>query len=286
MQITSLRHFRPLAAAAALSLALGFACCETDSAAATGDTVAAAAGPFDRNKGIKLPAAALDSAKITITDVNYWVENQQFVVAGILSNDALVWQKIYLRVTFQDANGKPVEVNGEPEMFIPATTNSVPPRGRSGFCWTWDMDKFSAPPARCTVSAAGAQQVSPKPIIVALDPSMVNVMTGGAKSVLDTNVQTTLAGHQASFAIFNGTDLVAQKPMVQMMIFGTDNKIWHSNVLVADSTDQVIYAGKSGPLMPREKRVIGFGMLLSALPAELQRVGVGRLEYFPFDGNQ
>ncbi len=243
---------------------------------------------FDRNKGVPLPAL-VEPIETKISGLNYWSENLKFVVAGMVENPTNKWYRFYLKVTFRSASGQPVKVNSEDQVYIPVATSVIPPLGRSSFCWNFDQFAFSEPVASCEITVAGGTKEAEKLQLSASDQSMLNAKSGIAsdpsKSADSSDMaKAEILGCQVSANIYNPFDKPVMKPMTQVIIYGKDQKIWYATVAPIDSSDQMIFAAKSGPIQPKEKRLIGMGILFQALPAELQKVGVLNIELLPFDG--
>lgn len=285
--------------AAATGAILTLAACQTSNTTDPAAEAKANAGAIvegvsglgvDRNKGVPLPAE-VQPVETKIYEENSWEENQKFVVAGMVDNKSGKWQRLFLKVTFKNAAGNPVKVNGEDQVYLPVATSVVPPLGRSTFCWTFDQFAFSEPIKTALVESAGGIPAQPKNLLTAEDISMVSVQSGQASAISQNPdsakvLNTTAVGSQISCNVLNPFDKTVLKPMTQFVIYGNDSKIWYATVVPIDSSDQMVYASKSGPLAGKEKRVVGVGILHRAMPAGLQKVGIHRVEFLPFDATE
>ncbi len=276
---------------AAFLLAIGCSTCqqtgeESANANKPGEARPAAPTPIDpseRNKGIHVPDGGIEP-QVNIVDLNYWYENQQFTIVGYCENHATNWQRLFLKVSFTDAQGKPLQVNDQPICYIPVASGVVPPSGRSAFSWTWDAFVFSGgTPAKCEVSGAAAFPVSAGVQLVALDPNAVQAMAVQNVPLSDTTQKAKPIGTQVSCTVYNPFEQEAKRPMTQVVLWGKDKKIWWAAVAPVDSSDVVIVSEHAGPMKAKEKRKVGTGVLHSAMPQGFQNAGFWKVEFLPFD---
>jgi len=232
------------------------------------------------NKGISLPPGTI-TAIVSISELNCWVERGQFFVTGICDSKADEWQKFWLKMTPMDAEGRPLKVNGDTSSMFVTFSDAVPPYGRTSFFAGWPLEAFSGTPDSCIVTGAAALPVNPGPILVTSAQSGVRMLVPASPG--DTvNVEKAW---QVSVTIENPLDLPAYHPRIELLLYGTDKRLWFATVLNPDDPDQksYLFSERQGAMEPKEKRNFGANITYDNLPQALQSKKIGRVEFQPFE---
>jgi hypothetical protein len=223
-----------------------------------------------------------DAAQITVTDLNYWVENGQFFVIGICNNQSDQWQKIWLKMLPMDAQQHPIDFNGAVYNTFRVLSDAVPPKGRSSFFAYWPVNLFKSTPNACQVTGAGAMQVLPGAILIAEE-------TGGIRLIDNQKIKDTTQQIEtrwlAKTTISNPLNMEASNPKIELLLYGTDNKLWMSSLLDPNNNDQkqVFTFEKYGPMAPGEKRKASIYIYYDLVPGPLKKVRIGKIEFLPFN---
>jgi hypothetical protein len=230
-----------------------------------------------------LPSGTI-TAIVTISNLNCWVEQDQFLVTGICDNGSDEWQKIWLAMVPMDASGRLLKVNGDTSSIFATFSDAVPPRGRTSFFASWPLKAFSGIPDTCMVKGAGALPMPAGPILVSAQQSGVRMIV--PQSASDT-VGVELAW-QVNVEVENPLDIQALHPRVELLIYGKDQRLWFATVLNPEDPQQSQYvnAEKGGPMEPHEKRRIGANVYYDNLPQALKDKKIGRVEFQPFEARQ
>jgi hypothetical protein len=236
-----------------------------------------AAVPKAAEQKAPAPGTPMGPAEVSFTDLNCWVEQDKFFVIGICNNESARWQQISLKMDPVTASGQPVAFNGSIVNIFPVYANAVPPKGRSSFFAFWPLSAFKSKPDTCRISGAGAQVVAPGPILLTENQSAVKMKTGGEDF-------TWLA----STTVNNPLDLPAGHPRLELLLYGTDNRLWMSTVLNPEDPAQkkTLQMEREGVLEPGEKRTIGCSIVYDNLPARLRTVKIGKVAFQAFDARQ
>lgn len=255
------------------ALAAAFFSCETH----TAPPPAAAPAPSVSDT----PPASADTAHVRIGDLNCWTEQGQFFVVGTCDNRAGTWQRIWLRMEATDNSGQPLRCNDQPSAVFPTCSRAVPPLGRTSFLVGWPLTAFSGRPANCKVTGAGAMLESPGAVLIGTEQSGVRVL---APDPADAS-KTIEKGWQASVLIQNPLNLPAERPCTELLIYGKDQRLWFSQILDpnAPALRDILSSTGSGPLAPQEQRRVSTQIFYPNLPQPLQKSGIGRVEFLPFD---
>lgn len=224
------------------------------------------------------------TAIATISNLNCWVEQGQFLVTGVCDNGASEWQKIWLQMIPMDADGHPLKVNGDTSSIFPTFSDAVPPHGRTSFFAAWPLKAFSGVPATCIVKGASALPVPSGPILIAVKKSGVRVLV--PQSPGDT--VTKEIAWQVNVTVENPLDLTAYHPRAELLIFGKDQKLWFATVLNPEDEQQKQYvkAEKDGPMEPHERRDIGANVFYDKLPGALKEQTIDHIDFYPFEGRE
>lgn len=224
-------------------------------------------------------------AKVNITALNCWVEKERFFVVGICDNLSNEWQKIWLRMTPMNQAGEPIKVNGAADALLPTFSDAVPPRGRTSFMAEWPLGAFSGIPDSCTVTGAGAITMTAGPILIASEKSGVKMLVG---EPLGDSLVMVEKSWQLNFVLENPLDMQALHPRVELLVYGTDQRLWFAGVLnPEDSLQQkVIKAEREGPMEPKEKRHVGAYVHYNNLPQFLKDNKIGYIDFQPFEARQ
>lgn len=216
-----------------------------------------------------------------ISQLNCWVEQDQFFVTGICSNQSASWQKIWLEVTPLDAEGKPLTIEKHNAVILSTFSDAVPPNGRSSFFGSWPLSAFSGVPNASSVKIAGAITQNAGPILVA---SKINSMKMLASTAPDQPATEEIAW-QVNGSILNPLPTIANHPRLEVLVFGTDNRLWLSTLLnPEDPASQVNFQfARKGPLQAQEDRPFTLQVFYASLPKALKEQKIGRVEILPFE---
>lgn len=230
----------------------------------------------------ELPAN-LVAINATVTDLNCWMENDVFFVAGICDNTSDNWQKIWLRMEPIDNKGRSISVNNLPSAGFSALSEAVPPRGRTAFCSSWKLTDFSGTPDSARIFVAGGEPRLPGAVIIAQEPSGVRMMASTA-TPNDPGYMKEV-GWQCGMVMNNPLNIPANHPRVEILIYGTDKRLWVAMVLNPEDAKQrsFITVDGEGPLKPQEKRHLDCKMYYYLLPNRLKQIMIGKVEFLAFD---
>ena len=212
---------------------------------------------------------------VQITDLHCWTERGTFYVTGICNSQSDQWQKIRLRMMPLDSAGQALKINGGTEADIPVFSTSIPPRGRSAFFQGWPMPVFSGKPDSCRIVEARGLTRDAGPILAVQELSGVKMtVTGGAEQ-----------GWQVSGLLTNPLPLEAQRPHLEMLLYGTDRRLWFATALdVQDpGLKNVLQMEGTGPMAPGSKRRFGVQITYGNLPEQLNKQKIGRVDILAFE---
>lgn len=229
----------------------------------------------------ELLPAGIAPSRIRITDLNYWTEQGQFFVTGVCVNESGAWEQIWLNVALTDEQGRALSVGGAASAVIPAFSSAVPPMGRTTFFAGWPLSGISGVPAACTVREEGSLKVAPGAILLTENVGGVRMMVPEAPGK-PTSVE---AAWQISAVLNNPLPQSARHPKLELLLYGTDNKLWFSTLLDPDDPQykSLIVSEKAGPMAGGEKRELGISVHYDQLPAALREKKIGRVELLAFD---
>lgn len=218
---------------------------------------------------------------IRIDDQNCWSEQGQFFVTGLCSNESMSRQEIWLRVEFQDAAGKALTIKKFPSAITPVFSTGIAPKGRSAFFAGWPLSDFSGTPASCKITCAGAQLLDAGPLLLVEQISGVKMLTPKAPGMPATEEKAW----QINAVLNNALPRVAAHPRLELLLYGTDKKLWLSQVLNPEDQEikGMLSMEKTGPLQGGEKRSFGLNVYYDRLPAALQEKKIGRVEMLAFN---
>ncbi|MBK6995607.1 MAG: hypothetical protein IPH31_12020 [Lewinellaceae bacterium] len=212
------------------------------------------------------------------------MEKEHFIVTGICSNTSGKWQKIWLEAIPLDAIGKPLSISRHASVIVATFSDAVPPNGRTSFYASWPLTEFSGKPASCNFKVAGAVPQDPGPILA---NSGVNGIKMFEPSVAGQAAPTE-RGWQVSGTISNPLEMVASNARLEILLYGTDNKLWMSTVINPDdpAIQPVFSFDRPGPMQPREERGFSLQVYYAGLPQALKDIKIGRVEIWPFEARQ
>lgn len=219
--------------------------------------------------------------QIQIQDLNCWVEQGQFFITGICSNETASWQKIWLKVEPLDAAGKPLNIKGFAALVAPTFSTAVAPRGRTAFFSGWPVADFSGMPDSCRISCAGAVLATAGPILLVEQLSGVKMLAPlkpGAEA-------TEEVAWQINAILNNPLPLVAAHPRLELLLYGTDNRLWYATLLDPENpaSKSVLSLEKPGPMQAGEKRGFGIYAFYERMPEALKKSKIGRVEVLGFE---
>jgi len=221
---------------------------------------------------------------ISVFQMNSWVENGKFFVTGICNNNTADWQKIWVELTPIDGNGKPVMISKCTSVIIPTYSDAVPPSGRSSFSAAFPLSDFSGKPATYSVKAVKGIQPAPGPILVSQGTSAMVMMAPGAQGEPASVEQAW----QVSGTISNPLPLIASNPMLEVLVFSQDGKLWLSTLInPSDPTlSGIFHFDRVGPFQPKEDRNFSLQVAYAILPKPIQEQKIGRVEILPFEARK
>lgn len=213
--------------------------------------------------------------------LNAWVENDRFYVTGLCNNPTSEWHKFWIEAMPFDAAGKPLSIAGHRTAIIPTFSDAVAPSGRSSFFISWPLSDFSGTPANCQIMTA---YVSPRES----GPILAVPMLNSLKMMGPLEPGSTISVEKAwyvSGSISNPLDLVASKVRLEIVLYGTDNKIWLCTLLNPDdpAVKSIFKYEREGPFQPKEERPFNLQLSYEGLPKPLQDLKISRLDILPFE---
>lgn len=243
-------------------------------------------GPAAQTGANHAPASSTGNAApalVSIDDLNCWVEKGNFFVIGLCNNESNEWQKIRLRMDPLDAAGKALSFTEGAANTFPVYADAVPPRGRSSFFAYWPLSSFAGIPDSARIGGAGAEVVPAGPILIAEQQSGVKMLSGGGAG--PGAVETRWL---ASVVLSNPLQLPASRPKTELLLYGTDKRLWMSSILDPEDPSQkdILTLERPGPMAPGEKRQLSCYIFYDNLPARLQALKIGRVEFLPFEGRK
>lgn len=224
------------------------------------------------------------TVNLPVFQINSWVENGKFYVVGICSNTTADWQKVWVELVPMNAEGKPITISKCTSVIIPTYSDAIPPSGRSSFSAAWPLSDFSGKPATCSIKAVKAIQPTPGPILVSQNSMAMIMMAPGAEG----ESASVEKAWQISGTISNPLPLIASNPMLEVLVFSKDGKIWLSTVVnPADpAVAGVFHFDREGPFQPKEDRNFSLQVAYEILPKAIQEQKIGRVEILPFDARK
>ncbi|MCB0525632.1 MAG: hypothetical protein H6576_15720 [Lewinellaceae bacterium] len=227
-----------------------------------------------------LPAAS-KITDVRITDLNCWVEKDQFCVCGICVNESPNWQKIWLQGSPINAMGESVRIHGSNAAIFPTFSSAIAPSGRTSFLAFWPLSDFEGQPDSCHVTVAGATQMSAGPVLLVDQISAVKMLV---PSKQDSSIQEEVA-LQINAVLNNPLSMQAQHPRLELLLFGKDNRLWFTTMLNPEDpqTRQMMGLEREGPMQAGEKRGVGVYAFYERLPKALQETRIGRVEMLAFE---
>lgn len=217
-----------------------------------------------------------------ISNLNTWVEAGSFIVTGICTNSSTAWQKIWLDAIPLDSAGKPLSIQKHASVVLNTFSDAVPPNGRTAFFASWPLSDFSGYPASCQVKVAGALQQIAGPILVV---PMVNALKLFAPPESGQAATEELAW-QLSGQILNPLPMQAAHPRLEVLVYGTDNRLWLSTLINPEdpATKRVFqFVAGEGPLQPNDAREFSLQVFYQGLPQALKEKKIGQIEVLPFE---
>ena len=242
-----------------------------------GDRAVPVAAPLD---AVVLPDNAV-TPDVRVSDLNCWVEQGQFFVTGICSNESASWQKIWLKAEPMDLSGKNLTIHGAPSALLTTFSGAVPPKGRTAFFAGWPLSEFAGMPDSCRISGAGALQVSPGAILLMEEVSGVKMLT----SHQAVEAASDEIAWQINAVLNNPLPTASEPPRLELLLYGTDNRLWYSTVLNPDDPQmkKIVSLEKYGPLQPGERRRVGVYAYYDGMPQALKSLKIGRVELLAFE---
>jgi len=241
---------------------------------------AASTEPFQ----VELLNSNAKSVDMPVFQLNSWVENGKFYVVGVCSNVTADWQKIWVEVVPIDGAGKPIMISKCSSVILPTYSDAVPPGGRSSFAASWPLADFSSKPASCAIKAVKAAPATPGPILVS-QGSMAMVMTAPGAEGEPASVEKAW---QVNGTISNPLPVMAANPMLEVLVFSTDGKLWLSTVVNPSdpAISSIFHFDREGPFQPKEDRNFSLHVSYEILPKPIQEKKIGRVEILPFDARK
>ena len=214
-----------------------------------------------------------------VSHINCWVEKDMVFVTGICANTTEAWQKIWLDVSPLSPTGKPLAILNHSSVIVNTFSDAVAPYGRTSFFASFPLANFSGKPDSCIVKVAGVTPQAPGPVLIA------PVVNGMLMSSPASAGMASVEAWYASGTISNPLQMVASKPRLEVLIYGTDNKLWYSTLLnPEDPAVQSFFSfERKGPLQPEESRVFTLQVYYQSLPQALKDLKIGRVVILPFE---
>jgi hypothetical protein len=231
-----------------------------------------------RNSGgtepvVGIPAEA-DIVEMTYQDLNSWLENDQFQVAGIAVAGASNpdFQRVWLELEALDAAGKPLRLDGRTSLSVSLFAEALPPQGRSAFFAAWPVRDFDGTPASIRVKSARWITVPAGPVLIASDPESTKMLLKAKDAAGPAEDAWQVAGH-----ILNTSDRPAAA-VFEILLYDADNRLWSAHRYNTADGIKSLSQATEGPLAPGEKRRISRLVKGEDLPEGLRASGIARAE--------
>jgi hypothetical protein len=216
-----------------------------------------------------------------VNTVNCWIENDRFIATGICSNGSGEWQKFWLEAEPINAAGKSITISNHKSVIIKTFSDAVPPMGRTSFYISWPVSSFSETPSSLNVKVAGAVKQEAGPILsIPMTNSMRMYAPNSAEQIVPEESSWQLSG-----TLMNPLDLVASKPMLEILIYGKDNLLWFSTVLnpLDPANSSIFQMQGMEPFKPKETRPFTLQIYYKVLPEVLKAKKIGRVDILPYE---
>lgn len=235
--------------------------------------------PIDYSQQLTPPPGTAPS-NISVEDLHCWVEQGNFYVIGICNNLDNFWGRMWLKMTPLNAAGHPLALKPGVESTFPVFSSAVPPRGRSSFFAAWSVQSFEEIPDSCTISSAGTLGCNPGAILIAEQISGIKMFVRDSGEA-DSRENQWLA----TIKIHNPLEIFAARPQIELLLYGTDNRLWMSYILNPEDPAQmaILKVDQPGPIPPAEHRTFSSYIFYEGLPKKLQEIRIGRIDALPFD---
>jgi hypothetical protein len=235
----------------------------------------------ERYLNAELLPAQIITPKISVQHLNYWVEKGQFFVTGICVNESAAWQKIWLKAEILNKDGQLLQIQGNKGVIFQPFSSAIAPKAGSAFFVGWPLTEIAGSPNAARVSGAAASTVQAGPILLTEEISAVKMMMPAKES----EPATEETAWQISAVLNNALPATALHPRLELLLFGTDNRLWLSTLLNPEdpALKQMVAMEKEGPMQGREKRQLGIMVYYERLPEELRVKKIGRVELLGFE---
>ena len=229
-----------------------------------------------------MPANA-KPVEVQISQFNCWKEGSNFYVTGICNSQSDQWQKIWLRMEPKDSTGKALYFNGAASVEFPVFSAAIPPRGRSAFFKGWPLKFFSKMPDTCVVSAAGGVIKEAGPVLLVEGLSGVRMLvpvSPGSDSSGNREI-----GWQISATLSNPLTMKAEEPCIELLIYGTDQKLWFANSINMKDANarNNLQTDDYGPIPAGAKRLISTRLTYGNMPRQIELQKIGKVEVLAFE---
>jgi hypothetical protein len=227
-----------------------------------------------------MPSSAQPTA-VEVNDLNFWAEGKYFIVVGVVDDRSSTWSRIWIKLNLLDQDGEALKFEGEKEITVPTFSDGVPPRGRTSFFAAFPLEELNGKPVKASIVNAYSVPVDPGPILIVSEFSGLKILTQAKPT--DT-VATVESGWSVGGFVDNP---LPQYPCNnlrgEVLVYGTDEKLYLSQLVLSDGESPSLVMEKKGPIMPGEKRRVGTSVMYAKAPRILDSVKIGRVELQPFD---
>lgn len=225
----------------------------------------------------------LTNAEVTLSDLNCWVDAGDFYVVGLCSSTSSDWQRVWLAVQPLDKKGNPITINGAAMDAVPTHSEALPPQGKTSFIKKWPVSALSAVPDSFRVVGQGTLAVGPGPILQIENQKALKMLSNATNDT--AGVQVELAWQILGLFCNTGQE-VAQKPRLEVLVYGGDDKLCYSRLINPEEPEIGRYyrEASKGPLAAGEKREINVNVAYVHMPGRVNKYKISRVELLPFNG--
>ncbi|MCC6412296.1 MAG: hypothetical protein IT270_11595 [Saprospiraceae bacterium] len=231
---------------------------------------------------VALPGMPADAqpATVSIRDLNFWVEGDNFYVVGVVDDRGSKWSRVWVKLQVSDKDGDVLKFEGNEAIMVPTFSDALPPGGRTSFFAGFPLKQFNGTPAKAQVAIAYSVPTEPGAILVVSQFSGVLIMTpkpGESTSTVERG--WSLGGFvENPLPQFPCNNLRGE-----LLVYGKDEKLYLSQIVISDGENPTLLMEKPGPLLPGEKRRVGASVMYDHAPRILDSIKIGRVELQPFD---
>lgn len=232
--------------------------------------------PERASKDMAMPNTAKPAAG-HLTDVSCWTENETFYIAALVDSDDMFWKRFWAELKIVDSQGQLLKVTNDSFALVPTHSYAVPPRGRTSLTWGIALKDIAGTPDSVILNKMMGQDVPAGAILIVSSLSTFKVLSNNADST------STELGWRVSGTVENPLPFEAAGPCIDLLIYGTDQKLYMTQALELNSDTALVKSQSYGPLFPQDKRAFGLNIVYDGLPQALRDKKIGKVDILGFE---